>query len=38
VGSIGDIGCYSISAYKIIGGGEGGMVVTSNGRLFDRIR
>lgn len=38
VGSIGDIGCYSISAYKIIGGGEGGMVVTSNARLFDRIR
>jgi dTDP-4-amino-4,6-dideoxygalactose transaminase len=38
VGSIGDIGCFSISAYKIIGGGEGGMVVTSNDRLFDRIR
>ena len=37
VGSIGDIGCFSISAYKIIGGGEGGLVVTSDGRLFDRI-
>ena len=37
VGSIGDIGCFSISCYKIIGGGEGGMVVTSNSRLFDRV-
>src|SRR5688500_18792389 len=37
VGSIGDVGCFSISAYKIIGGGEGGMVVTSDARLFDRI-
>ncbi|MCC7261879.1 MAG: aminotransferase class V-fold PLP-dependent enzyme [Candidatus Latescibacteria bacterium] len=38
VGGIGDIGCFSISAYKIIGGGEGGLVVTNNERLFDRIR
>ncbi len=38
VGSVGDIGCYSISCYKIIGGGEGGMVVTNDKRLFDRIR
>lgn len=38
VGSIGDIGCFSISAYKIIGGGEGGMVVTNDDALFDRIR
>ena len=37
VGSMGDVGCFSISAYKIIGGGEGGMVVTSDARLFDRI-
>lgn len=36
VGSIGDIGCFSISAYKIIGGGEGGMVVSSDTRLFER--
>jgi len=36
VGSIGDLGCFSISCYKIIGGGEGGMVVTSNERLFER--
>jgi len=38
VGSIGDLGCYSISSYKIIGGGEGGMVVTQDDRLYDRAR
>jgi len=38
VGSIGDVGCFSISAYKIIGGGEGGMVVTSDERTFDRAQ
>ncbi|MCF7854696.1 MAG: DegT/DnrJ/EryC1/StrS family aminotransferase [Candidatus Pacebacteria bacterium] len=38
VGSLGDIGCFSISSYKIIGGGEGGMIVTNDDRLFDRIR
>lgn len=37
VGTIGDIGCFSISAYKIIGGGEGGMVLARDQRLFDRI-
>jgi dTDP-4-amino-4,6-dideoxygalactose transaminase len=37
VGSIGDLGCFSISSYKIIGGGEGGMVVTSDDRLYDRV-
>ncbi|MBI5723930.1 MAG: DegT/DnrJ/EryC1/StrS family aminotransferase [Planctomycetes bacterium] len=37
VGTIGDIGCFSISSYKIIGGGEGGMVITNDDRLFDRI-
>jgi len=38
VGSLGDFGCFSISCYKIIGGGEGGMVVTNNERSFDRVR
>jgi len=38
VGSIGDAGCFSISAYKIIGGGEGGMVIARDERIFDRIR
>lgn len=36
VGAIGDIGCFSISAYKIVGGGEGGLVVTKEQRLWDR--
>jgi dTDP-4-amino-4,6-dideoxygalactose transaminase len=36
VGSIGDMGCFSISAYKIIGGGEGGLVTTNDERLFER--
>ncbi|MBI4024081.1 MAG: aminotransferase class V-fold PLP-dependent enzyme [Verrucomicrobia bacterium] len=36
VGAIGDMGCFSISAYKIIGGGEGGMIVTNDRRLFER--
>jgi len=37
VGTIGDIGCFSISSYKIIGGGEGGMVVANDQRLFERV-
>ncbi len=37
VGTIGDIGCFSISAYKIIGGGEGGMVLAKDQRLFERV-
>ena len=36
VGTIGDIGAFSISAYKISGGGEGGLVVTSNEDLWNR--
>jgi 8-amino-3,8-dideoxy-alpha-D-manno-octulosonate transaminase len=37
VGTIGDVGCFSISAYKIIGGGEGGMVLAREQRVFDRV-
>jgi 8-amino-3,8-dideoxy-alpha-D-manno-octulosonate transaminase len=37
VGTIGDIGCFSISAYKIVGGGEGGLVLTDDQRLFERV-
>jgi dTDP-4-amino-4,6-dideoxygalactose transaminase len=37
VGTLGDIGCFSISAYKIIGGGEGGLVITDDERLWERI-
>jgi len=36
VGTIGDIGCFSISAYKIIGGGEGGLLLAKDEKLFDR--
>ncbi len=37
VGTLGDVGCFSISAYKIIGGSEGGMAITDDDRIFDRI-
>lgn len=36
VGTWGDLGCFSISAYKIVGGGEGGLVVTNDQRLYER--
>jgi 8-amino-3,8-dideoxy-alpha-D-manno-octulosonate transaminase len=32
VGTFGDFGCFSISAYKIVGGGEGGLVLTKTER------
>ncbi|MEZ4866603.1 MAG: DegT/DnrJ/EryC1/StrS family aminotransferase [Caldilineaceae bacterium] len=37
VGTWGDLGCFSISAYKIIGGGEGGLVLTADERLWARV-
>jgi 8-amino-3,8-dideoxy-alpha-D-manno-octulosonate transaminase len=36
VGTLGDLGCFSISAYKIIGGGEGGLLLARDERLFER--
>lgn len=36
VGTIGDVGCFSISAYKIIGGGEAGMIITNDQGLYER--
>jgi dTDP-4-amino-4,6-dideoxygalactose transaminase len=36
VGTFGDLGCFSISAYKIVGGGEGGLVLTNSKRLWER--
>jgi dTDP-4-amino-4,6-dideoxygalactose transaminase len=36
VGTMGDVGCFSISAYKIIGGGEGGLILTDDERLWER--
>jgi perosamine synthetase len=38
LGSLGDLGCFSFSAYKTITTGQGGMVVTSNKQFVDRLR
>jgi perosamine synthetase len=38
VGGIGDLGCFSFYANKIITTGEGGMVVTNNADYADRLR
>jgi len=38
VGSFGDMGCFSFYANKIITTGEGGMVVTNDAQLADRLR
>jgi perosamine synthetase len=37
-GSFGDMGCFSFYANKIITTGEGGMVVTNNEELAERLR
>lgn len=37
-GTLGDIGVYSLNYHKHIHSGEGGMVVTDNDELADRIR
>ena len=36
LGTIGDLGCFSISAFKTIGGGEGGLVLTNSKRMWER--
>lgn len=38
VGSIGDIGCFSFYANKIITSGEGGMVVTNNKAIHSQVQ
>lgn len=38
VGSLGDVGCFSFYANKIITTGEGGMLTTNNSHLADRAR
>jgi len=38
VGTIGDLGCFSISSYKVTGGGEGGLVTTNEEKLHWRSR
>ncbi len=37
VGTIGDVGCFSFFANKVITTGEGGMVVTRNKELMEKI-
>ena len=36
MGTLGDVACFSISSYKIVGGGEGGLLLTNDERLFQR--
>src|SRR5262249_11945245 len=36
LGSIGDVGCFSLQYYKIITTGEGGMVITDDDRVYAR--
>ena len=38
VGTIGDVGAFSVSCYKIIGGGEGGLLITDDKALFERAQ
>jgi perosamine synthetase len=37
VGSIGDVGCFSFYANKIVTTGEGGMVVTNNTNIYKKL-
>jgi dTDP-4-amino-4,6-dideoxygalactose transaminase len=36
VGTIGDVGIFSISSYKIVGAGEGGLLLAKTKRLWER--
>lgn len=38
VGSIGDFGCFSFYANKIITSGEGGMVTTNDKKMYERLK
>lgn len=38
LGTIGDLGCFSISSYKIVGGGEAGLVMTHDPFLYMRAQ
>ncbi|MEM1515795.1 MAG: DegT/DnrJ/EryC1/StrS family aminotransferase, partial [Candidatus Bathyarchaeia archaeon] len=38
VGSMGDIGCFSFYANKIITTGEGGMITTNNSEIAEKVR
>jgi len=36
VGTFGDVGCFSISAYKTVGAGEGGLIITNSKSVWER--
>ncbi|AZN38234.1 DegT/DnrJ/EryC1/StrS family aminotransferase [Paenibacillus albus] len=36
LGSMGDAGCFSFQQYKLVTAGEGGLVATSNDRIYSR--
>ena len=38
VGTFGDMSIFSISAYKIVGAGEGGLILTNKKRLWERAQ
>ena len=38
VGTMGDVGCFSLNDFKLISTGEGGLCVTNNELLAERIR
>lgn len=38
IGTIGHLGCFSISSYKTTGGGEGGAVMTNDDKLYYRAK
>ena len=38
IGTLGDIGVFSIRSEKMIGVGEGGVIVTKNTSLFNKIK
>lgn len=38
LGTIGDLGCFSFSVSKIIGSGQGGLIVTNSDEFADRAR
>ena len=37
-GTIGDVGCFSVSTYKYIGAGEAGLVVTDDEKIYIRAQ
>jgi perosamine synthetase len=38
LGTLGDIGCYSLSPHKIISTGQGGFIATNSERLYEKFR